>query len=285
MKIRTTILFFLLTVLCHTSVSAQQKQSKIAYIAFSNIDKYVIIDTTTVRVWYALNALDIQDENTYIDWQILEVGRHCNKYYSYFVWESDSLSTVDYRTNRSGRYSNKLLPRGRNGHGNWNELEYHVLIAENGKLRTYTRERLREYEGYYDEPYPDQQWALTQDTATICGYHCQRAICRFHGRDFEAWFTSEVPIKYGPWKFGGLPGLIVKVYDTDHLYTFECTKVERVRRPMVRSKYPHHRPIKRETVLKFERKVNECPGRTIGIWDIEGNIISKTYPYAPLELE
>ena len=285
MKIRTTILFFLLTVLCHTSVSAQQKQSKIAYIAFSDIDKYVIIDTTTVRVWYALNALDIQDENTYIDWQILEVGRHCNKYYSYFVWESDSLSTVDYRTNRSGRYSNKLLPRGRNGHGNWNELGYHVLIAENGKLRTYTRERLREYEGYYDEPYPDQQWALTQDTATICGYHCQRATCRFHGRNFEAWFTSEVPIKYGPWKFGGLPGLIVKIYDTDHLYTFECTKVERVRRPMVRSKYPHHRPIKRETVLKFERKVNECPGRTIGIWDIEGNIISKTYPYDPLELE
>ncbi len=284
MKRRRNILYFLLATL-YSSAAAQQKQSKIAYIAFSNIDKYVIIDTTTVRVWYALNALDIQDENTYIDWQILEVGSHCNKYYSYFVWESDSLSTVDYRTNRSGRYSNKLLPRGRNGHGNWNELEYHVLIAENGKLRTYTRERLREYEGYYDEPYPDQQWALTQDTATISGYHCQRATCRFHGRNFEAWFTSEVPIKYGPWKFGGLPGLIVKVYDTDHLYTFECTKVERVRRPMVRSKYPHHRPIKRETVLKFERKVNECPGRTIGIWDIEGNIISKTYPYDPLELE
>ena len=83
---------------------AQQKQSKIDYIAFSNIDKYITIDTATVRVWYALNALDIQDENTYIDWQILEIGRHSNKYYSNFVWESDSLATVDSRTNRSGRY-------------------------------------------------------------------------------------------------------------------------------------------------------------------------------------
>ena len=54
---------------------------------------------------------------------------------------------------------------------------------------------------------------------------------------------------------------------------------------MVRSKYPTRRPIKRETVLKFERKVNECPGRTIGIWDMEGNLITKTYPYEPLELE
>ena len=102
---------------------AQEKQSKIGYVTMSNIDNYITIDTATVRVWYALNALDIKDENTYIDWQILEVGSHCNKYYSYFVWESDSLRTVDRRTNRSGNFSKKLLPRGRNGYGNWNELQ------------------------------------------------------------------------------------------------------------------------------------------------------------------
>ena len=266
-------------------VLAQNKQSKIGYVAMSNTDNYVTIDTAIIRVWYALNALDIRDENSYIDWQILEVGRCCNKYYSYFVWESDSLRTVDYRTNRSSEFSRELLPRGRNGKGNWNELQYHVLIAENGVMRTYNRERLPEYEGYYDEPYPNQQWTLTQDTAIVGGYHCQKATCHYHGRDFEAWFTPEVPIKYGPWKFGGLPGLIVKVYDTGHLYTFECTNVEHVSQPMFRSKYARRRPIKRETVLKFERKINECPGRTLGWRDMDGNIISKTYPYAPLELE
>ena len=264
---------------------AQEKQSHIGYAAFSNIDKYMTFDTTTVRVWYALNALDIKDENSYIDWQILEVGKHSNKYYSYFVWESDSLRTVDYRTNRSGRYSNKLLPRGRNGKGNWNELQYHVLVAENGMMRTYNRERLPEYEGYYDEPYPAQKWTLLPDTALVSGYHCQKAVCSFHGRDFEAWFTHEVPVRFGPWKFGGLPGLIVKVYDTDHYYTFECTNVEHVSRPMVRSQYARRRPIKRETVLKFERKINENPGMTLGWKDMEGNPISKNYPYEPLELE
>ena len=80
-------------------------------------------------------------------------------------------------------------------------------------------------------------------------------------------------------------GRIIKVYDTDHLYTFECTNVERVHRPMVRAKYSNRRPIKRETVLKFERKLNECPGRTLGTKDTDGNIITKTYPYEPLELE
>lgn len=264
---------------------AQQKQSHIGYVAFSNIDKYVQFDTATIRVWYALNAQDIKDENTYIDWQILEIGKHSNKYYSYFVWESDSLRTADLRTNHSGNFSNKLLPRGRNGNGNWNELQYHVLIAEKGNVRTYNRERLPQYEGYYDEPYTDQKWTLTQDTATISGYSCQKATCHYHGRDFEAWFSAEVPVRYGPWKFGGLPGLIIKVYDTDHLYTFECTNVERANRPMVRSKYASRKPIKRETVLKFERKINENPSKTLGWKDLNGNPMSQVFPYEPLELE
>ena len=54
---------------------------------------------------------------------------------------------------------------------------------------------------------------------------------------------------------------------------------------MVRSKYASRRPIKRKTVLKFERKVNECPGKILGTRDMEGNLIMKTYAYEPLELE
>ena len=193
--------------------------------------------------------------------------------------------TEDGKVNHSGRWSGKLLPRGRVGNGNWNELEYHVLIAENGIIRTYNREPLLEYQGYYDEPYPDMKWTLAQDTATISGYHCQKATCRFHGRNFEAWFTPEVPLSYGPWKFGGLPGLIVKVYDTDSYYTFECTNVEQVNVPMVRAKYSQRKPIKRETVLKFERKINENPYKTLGYKDANGNPMSRTFPYEPLELE
>ncbi len=278
-------LLLLLLAFSSCTLFAQQKQSRIGYVALSNIDNYVVFDTASIRIWYALNALDINDEKTYIDWQILEIGKHSNKYYSYFVWESDSLRTIDLRTNRSGNFSNKLLPRGRNGNGNWNELQYHVLIVEKGKVRTYTRERLSQYEGYYDEPYPDQKWTLTQETATISGFRCQKATCRYHGRDFEAWFTTEVPVRYGPWKFGGLPGLIIKVYDTNHLYTFECTNVERVNCPMLRSKYEHRKAIKRETVLKFERKINENPSKTLGWKDLGGNPMSLVFPYEPLELE
>ncbi|MDR2126438.1 MAG: GLPGLI family protein, partial [Prevotellaceae bacterium] len=42
------------------------------------------------------------------------------------------------------------------------------------------------------------------------------------------WFTNEIPVKEGPWKFNGLPGLIVKVYDTQEHYDFELTSVRKI---------------------------------------------------------
>ena len=54
---------------------------------------------------------------------------------------------------------------------------------------------------------------------------------------------------------------------------------------MVRSKYARRKPIKRDTVLKLERKINENPAKTLGWKDMDGNALSKVYPYEPLELE
>jgi len=56
---------------------------------------------------------------------------------------------------------------------------------------------------------------------TIEGYLCQKAICSWRGRDYETWFTSEIPISEGSWKFHGLPGLIIKLHDTQKHYEFD----------------------------------------------------------------
>lgn len=281
--LKHTILLIIAATFCSIA-SAQNKQGKVPYMTKSNTDKYVVVDTASVRVWYAFNALDIEDEETYLDLQRLEIGKTRNKYYSYYVWESDSLITAYQRRNHSGGYPNKFAPRGRGGKGYWSEMQYHTLFTENGKVRTYTREPDATYNGHYDEPYPEQHWTLTQDTSTILGYHCQKATCRYHGRDFDAWFTTEIPLRHGPWKFGGLPGLIVKVYDTEKLYNFECVHVENVRTPMMSNPYKNHRPISRYKVLKFERKVNEDSHRTLGWVRMSGQQPLPVH-YEPLELE
>ena len=68
-------------------------------------------------------------------------------------------------------------------------------------------------------------WTITKDKKKILEYTCSKATTSFRGRNYEAWFTEEVPVKNGPWKFCGLPGLIVKVGDTDGVYTFNLVSL------------------------------------------------------------
>ncbi len=72
-------------------------------------------------------------------------------------------------------------------------------------------------------------WHITNDTLSISGYHCQKATTHFAGRNYIAWFTTEVPVSEGPYKFNGLPGLIVKIGDSRQQYVFELTGLERIK--------------------------------------------------------
>jgi GLPGLI family protein len=70
-------------------------------------------------------------------------------------------------------------------------------------------------------------WQLTGDTATVCGYKSQKATCNFGGRSWVAWFAPELPHSDGPYKFNGLPGLILKIADTRNHYVFEMTEIQK----------------------------------------------------------
>ncbi len=74
-----------------------------------------------------------------------------------------------------------------------------------------------------------QNWQFTTDTLSVLGYLCQKATATFSGREYEAWFSTDIYIKEGPWKLYGLPGLILKASTTDGLFAFEVIGLENLK--------------------------------------------------------
>ena len=71
-------------------------------------------------------------------------------------------------------------------------------------------------------------WKILPETVTIGNYKAQKATTNFAGRTWNAWFTTEVPFQDGPYKFSGLPGLIVKVEDETGDYSFDLKETKKI---------------------------------------------------------
>lgn len=80
----------------------------------------------------------------------------------------------------------------------------------------------------YEEPITLFDWTITNETKTVSGYRCQKATTTFSGRSYVAWFTNEIPIPDGPYKFNGLPGLIVQINDSKNHYKYKLTRFKKV---------------------------------------------------------
>lgn len=63
-------------------------------------------------------------------------------------------------------------------------------------------------------------WKISNEKQKIGEYNTQKATAQYGGRTWTAWFSSDIPFQDGPYKFSGLPGLIVKIEDTDKNYSW-----------------------------------------------------------------
>ncbi|EIM75240.1 hypothetical protein A3SI_13959 [Nitritalea halalkaliphila LW7] len=95
-------------------------------------------------------------------------------------------------------------------------IQSQVSLFRDGKQKTYIVE----------EKINNIKWNITQEFKTISGFKAQKAEGLFRGRRYIAWFTNEIPIKYGPWKLNGLPGLILSVFDDKNEVMFYAKSIK-----------------------------------------------------------
>jgi|LauGreDrversion4_2_1035121.scaffolds.fasta_scaffold62759_3 GLPGLI family protein len=72
------------------------------------------------------------------------------------------------------------------------------------------------------------KWIIKNETKFIDKYKCTKAVCNFRGRNYIAWFSTEIPVTVGPWKFHGLPGLIFQISDESGLFVWNLEKIKSV---------------------------------------------------------
>jgi len=154
------------------------------------------------------------------DWFVLQIGDDLSYGYSYLKYQTDSL----FDSGGVGTWVENVQKNIKNGTMSTlysSDLMYAKVFKEYKEKKLEVIDHISINYFIYGEDLTPQAWTLLDDTMTIAGYACQKAVCGYKGRSYEAWFTPEIPINEGPWKFYGLPGLIIKLYDTKRQYEFE----------------------------------------------------------------
>lgn len=110
------------------------------------------------------------------------------------------------------------------------------------------------------EKLPSMHWEILNDTLTILNKKTQNASLRFRGRQYVAWFTTDIQISDGPYKFHGLPGLILKIESIDKKYSFEAYSIklnianDNFSVLNLKAKYPKKKPLSIKEKISFENK-------------------------------
>jgi GLPGLI family protein len=192
-------------------------------------DAQIVLDTAYMRCYYAYNYVrDTTDVQKQIkETMILQIGKKTSKFYSYKGFMYDSIIATGAPVIITSTVNNVIRSYHNPAYLNYTSTinQYRIYKNYPENMIAFTDHFLDNL--YYEENIPIQKWAILHDTATISGYKCQKAICEFRGRYYEAWFTSEIQVDDGPYKFGGLPGLIIQIGDTKLHHIFQLINIEK----------------------------------------------------------
>ena len=246
-----------------------------------------IFDHALYRAYYLKQYRDDPADPQAYHWmQILQIGKSHQAYLDYGELRRDSIWSAAARGRKS--YGEFEAENRAAANDTFSHLKL-IFDRSKGMINAHDAIFLSRY--HYTEPIPQLQWTMARGDSTILGYTCHKATTRFRGRDYIAWYTEEIPFPYGPFKFGGLPGLITCIYDTqrEHIYTLvgfeKAPSADYIYENVERGRFE----TTREVLAKQQKYFHEQPNLftpDILIPDPRNKAIKrKSKPYNPIELE
>jgi len=289
---KSKLLFLGLTLSVFTPALSQNMNALPKIVApFSSfvhdVRKYTEIDTAKYVITYSVKAIINPVKyptDTLTEKLALQIGNRMSKSFNLTLFEGDSIFFYKYiAKGQTGPYrQSPIVP-----------VEIYRNYPKGDMTSVY---RLTKYNFRYKEDYPIEfNWQLHNEKKKILNYNCQKATCSFRGRNYIAWFTPEIPLKEGPYKFGGLPGLILQISDTKNEYIFTCIGIRKPKNvlPIKLFKW-EYKDITREKLNAYLVKVHNNQAQFfvtstesrgyIGEKDVTAEM-PNIFSYNPIELE
>lgn len=192
---------------------------------------------------------------------ILQIGSSCAKFSDYTAYRTDSVSQIkgvdesirkeyenkQYRT--SYYFDAKIYQNSPQ-----NKLTVVDVITPN--LFT------------YEERFPPFSWELSPDTLSVCGYACNKATTEYGGRQWIVWYAVDIPVSYGPWKFTGLPGLVLAARDSKGIHEFTAISIRKASVLITQEKNAKLVATSREKFIRNKNHFEEDPMHNIPVESI-----------------
>ncbi len=186
-------LFLLILSFLNLFIFAQGTRIMYEYKFASNIDKKDSLDTE-------LMYLDIKKDGSKFYSRQKFVGDSLRDAYiqKQLASGSTNFSYTDTNSGKIGYTVNKSYPDFK--------INLHTAMGQN------------RFDVIDEKP---MDWKILPDKKKIDQFEVQKATLDYGGRSWTAWFSQDFPFQDGPYKFHGLPGLILEMEDATGTHIFK----------------------------------------------------------------
>lgn len=215
----------------------------VAQISMAQTNRFVYQVTMKPN---ASDKKDVKTENAYLD-----ISGEKSLFYSENRIKRDSILRSNFQSGGERGVNREQMESLRSN------INYSVEKDKKSQKTTF-KDRIGRDIYAYEEDRP-LDWKVLAETTKIGDYKVQKAETDFAGRKWTAWFTTDLPYQDGPYKFTGLPGLIIKVEDSSGDYSFDLMKNYKISDFPEMNQFGNIIKLKRKDYLKQQEKFREDP--------------------------
>lgn len=185
---------------------------------------FSLLNAQNERFFYEYKAVKDSTEKDKIskEMMLLDITPKGSLYYSYSRYKKDSTDVAIVR--KGGLQDGKKI----GGRFTISDADNNTKVSKIYPEYKVFLHNMLSRQGFKVEDERKIEWKILPEKQKIGEWNAQKATAEFAGRKWVAWYAEDIPLPDGPYKFHGLPGLIVKVEDTQGYHSFELKGVSKI---------------------------------------------------------